>query len=391
MAGDHPTMTKGTRFPPEWRTFTDRQTGVGVRQLTGYKGHSHHLYFTNPGWYAGGSKLLFGSDRGNRTNLFGIDLASGAITQLTDLDLPPPPAETSFLFASKNPRRDEVYFWHGRTLLALNLESLEERAIYQAPAGFMTNMLNVTADGRYICTGLFEDLSSRFDVDLLHGYVGFAEYWAAMPRSQIIRVDVDSGQAESVFEENYWIGHVNTSPTLPHLLSFCHEGPWEHVDQRIWGLDLTTGRAWKIRPSAPGERIGHEYWLADGERIGYHGVDAAGQSCYGSIRYDNTGQIEAPFPHGSTHFHSNDLSLIVGDGSRDQPQLLLWRFRDGQFEGPRVVLTHRGSFQTQILHVHPRLSPDGRQILFSSDASGYGNLHLIDVPDFAALPTISEL
>ena len=98
-------MGKGERFPAEWRSFTDDQTGVAVRQLTSYKGHSHHLYFTNPGWYDGGRKLVFGSDRGNRTNLFGLDLASGAITQLTDLDQPPPPAETSFLFASVNPRR----------------------------------------------------------------------------------------------------------------------------------------------------------------------------------------------------------------------------------------------------------------------------------------------
>ena len=98
--------------------------------------------------------------------------------------------------------------------------------------------------------------------------------------------------------------------------------------------------------------------------------------------------MEAPFPHDSTHFHSNDLSLIVGDGSRAAPRLLLWRFRAGRFEGPRPVLTHRGSFHVQITHVHPRFSPDGRQILFVSDASGYGNLHLVDTPDFDALPPL---
>src|SRR4029078_12193729 len=103
-------MGKGDRFPPEWRTFTDDQTGVAVRQLTSYKGHSHHLYFTNPGWYDGGRKLLFGSTPATRPNLFSIERASGEITQLPALDQPPPPAETSFLFASLNPRREEVYF-----------------------------------------------------------------------------------------------------------------------------------------------------------------------------------------------------------------------------------------------------------------------------------------
>jgi oligogalacturonide lyase len=378
-------MTKGEVFAPEWATIEDLHTGIAIRQLTNYKGHSHHLYFTNPGWYDGGRRLLFGSDRGNRTNLFSIELASGEITQLTDLDQPPPPAETSFLFASLNRARPEVYFWHGRDLVALQLETLEERRIYRAPDNFLTNMTNVTADGKYLCTGIYEDLSDRFKVDLLHGYVGFREYWAAMPRSQVIRVDVDTGQAEFVFEENYWIGHVNTSPTLPNILTYCHEGPWQEVDNRIWGLDMSTGKTWKIRASSAGERVGHEYWMADGEQIGYHGHTSDNQPFYGSVRYDDTGRIEAPFPADSTHFHSNDLGMIVGDGTRRAPRLLLWRFRDGAFDGPRVVAHHRGSFQVQITHVHPRFSPDGRQILYVSDDSGYGNLYLVDTPDFDSL------
>jgi oligogalacturonide lyase len=384
-------MSKGDHFPVEWRTFTDDQTGVAVRQLTNYKGHSHHLYFTNPGWYDGGRRLLFGSDRGNATNLFSIELSSGAITQLTDLDQPPPPAETSFLFASVNPRRAEVYFWHGRDLVALNLESLEERRLYRAPDGFLTNMTNVTADGNYVCTGLYEDLSGQFKLDLLHGYVGFREYWAAMPLSQVLRIDTASGAAVVIFEEHYWIGHVNTSPALPHILTYCHEGPWQQVDNRIWGLDMTSGRTWQIRPGPADELVGHEYWLADGEQIGYHGRSPQGDPFYGSIRYDNTGQIEAPFPQDSNHFHSNDLGMIVGDGNYAAPTLRLWRFDGERFEGPRVALTHRGSFHAQILHVHPRFSPDGKQILFVSDMSGYGNLYLIDTPDFDALPELGAV
>jgi len=381
-------MAKGERFPAEWRTSADDQTGVEIRQLTNYKGHSHHFYFTNPGWYDGGRRLLLGADRGNRTNLYSVDLDSGEITQLTDHDQPPPPAETSFLFASLNPRRAEVYFWNGNDLVALDLHGLRERVLYQAPEGFLTNMTNVTADGKYVCTGLYEDLSSRFKVDLLHGYVGFREYWEAMPRSRVVRIDTESGAAEIVFEEDYWIGHVNTSPSLPHMLTFCHEGPWQKVDNRIWGLDLRNGHTWKIRPTSAGERVGHEYWFSDGEQIGYHGHSADGEAFYGSVRYDNTGQVEAPFPADSTHFHSNDLSLIVGDGTRSAPTLRLWRFRDGSFEGPRVVLTHNGSFHVQILHVHPRFSPDGKHILFSSDMSGYGNVYLVETPAFDSLPRL---
>jgi oligogalacturonide lyase len=374
-------MPKGTRFSAEWRSFTDPQTQVNIRQLTNYKGHSHHLYFTNSGWY--GNKLVFGSDRCNRTNLFSLDLNSGDITQLTDLE----PANADFLFASLNPCRAEIYFWHKRALVALDLDTLEERRLYDVPDGYAVNMTNVSADGQYVCTGIYEDLSSRFAVDLLHGYVGFAEYWEAMPHSQIVLISTEDGRAEVVFEEDYWIGHVNTSPTQPALLTYCHEGPWDKIDHRIWGFDLRSGQAWKIRE---GERVGHEYWFADGEHIGYHGHYASGEAFYGRIRYDNSDLVEALFPGGSNHFHSNDLSLIVGDGDRQHPHLLLWRFANGQFEGPRRVLTHRGTFQVQQLHVHPRFSPDGKHILHTSDPAGYGQLFLVETPDFDRLEKFEQ-
>ncbi|MBI1280644.1 MAG: oligogalacturonide lyase [Anaerolineaceae bacterium] len=376
-------MSAGDTFPSESRNFIDAQTGVKIRQLTDYKAHSHHLYFTNPGWYDGGKKLLFGSDRCNRTNLFSLGLESGEITQVTDLE----PARADFLFSSLNPLRDEVYFWHERFLVALDLKTLQTRKLYRVPDGYAVNMTNVTADGQYVCTGIYEDLSMRFAVDLLHGYVGFEAYWEAKPHSQIIRINTDDGSAEVVFEEDYWIGHVNTSPKHPHIITYCHEGPWHKVDHRIWGLDMNDGRNWKIRPTEAGDQAGHEYWLADGEHIGYHGHYENGERFYGSIRYDNSEKIESSFSGESMHFHSNNLNFIVGDGGRDHPHLLLWRFQNGQFEGPRQILTHRGTFQVQQLHVHPRFNPDGNHILFTSDMSGYGQLYLAQTPDFDALAT----
>jgi len=372
---------KGSVWAPEWKTMTDPVSGATVHQLTDYFAHSSHFYFTNPGWYDGGRRMLFTSQRENRTNLLSIDLRTGEMTQLTDFRREEGEAGSPFV----NPTKPEAVFSHGKFLKAIHLETLEERTIYRRPDGFVGGGTNVTADGKYVCTALTTDLSDRIYTDMGNGYVGFREWWEAHPPSKIVKIALDGSGDEVVYEEDYWLGHVNTSTTLPNILTFCHEGPWNLVENRIWGLDLSTGRTWQIRPNAPDEAIGHEYWMEDGEHIGYHGTTPKGP-VYGSIRYDNTDQVEAPFPYGSMHFHSVGLRLIVGDGGKDNPYMMLWRMKDGAFEGPKVLVWHRASFHTQRLHVHPTFNAAGTQVAYTADPQGYGQVFLVDVPDFEALP-----
>ena len=381
-------MSKGEQFPSEWRTYSDPISGVPVQQLTNYKGHSHHFYFTNPGWYDNNRKLLFASDRNNRTNLYSLELASGVITQLTDLEPVPLPREVEFLRACISPQNNAAYFWHEYKLMALDLTTLAERILYVMPPKFDVSMINVTADGNFVCASISEDMSDRFPVDLLRGYVGFRETWEAKPLSRIMQVAVNGSGAETVWEEEYWVGHVNTSPTQPHLLTFCHEGPWQLVDNRIWGLDMDTGRAWQIRPrEEPEERVGHEYWHADGIYISYHGQKTNGDKFFGKVRYDNTEQQEYAFPHTTGHIHSNDFNLIVGDGGK---VVRLWQWNGNGFDGPKALCQHRSSMHIQQTHVHPRFSPDGGYVIFTSDVSGYGNVYRVDVADFHSLPDVKD-
>ena len=376
----------GSRWTPELSIYPDPVSGATVRQLTDHKGHSNHFYFTYPCWYDEGRKIVMISDRENCTNLFGVDLESGAITQLTDLDQ----AKGQIGGLSKNPVRNEIYFYHGDTLMALDLASLAPRPLYTRPQGYVGGSANATADGAYICAGHTRDLSDQFLVDLGHGYVGFREIWEARPHSMIVKIPVDGGPSQVVYEENYWLGHINASPKLPNIITFCHEGPWKSVENRIWGLDLENGKTWQIRPNAPGEAIGHEYWMSDGEHIGYHGQTADGP-VYGAIRYDNTDQVEAPFTGRCWHFHSHMLDLVVGDGDRDNPYLLLWRFKEGRFEGPKALAWHRGSFHIQRVHLHPCFNTQGTQIVYTADPQGYGQVFVVDVPEFESLPDRSSL
>lgn len=378
----------GRRLAAELTVRKDPVSGATIRQLTDYRAHSNHAYFTYSAWYDGGRKLVVISDRDNRTNLYGVDLETGGMVQLTDWD-PKKVGTTRHSFVT-NPIHDEVVYVYDDAIEALDLKTLSSRVLMRKPKGFNTTLPHVTADGRFVVTGFNEDFSDRIRLDINNGYIGFDEYWAAKPRSMIWRIPLAGGEPEVVHEERAWLNHFNASPQHPHLMTFCHEGPWEKVDHRMWGLDLATARHWKIRPTAEREPVGHEYWMADGERIGYHGSNAKG-GLFGSIRYDNTEQVESSFAGHCWHFHSHLLDLVVGDGDIKNPYLLAWRFRDGRFEGPKVIAEHRGSSHTQQVHVHPCVHADGTKILYTADPQGYGQVNIVDVPAWDALPDLTAV
>lgn len=377
-------MGAGDVFPAERTAYRDPDTGAEVTQLTAYRGHSWHLYFTNLGWYDDGRTLLFASERADRANLYALDMGSGRITQLTDLEQDEP---LTFVLASLDAARRRAFFWQGPRLRRLDLGTLAVTDLWRAPEGFETSISSVAAEGRFVCSAIRER-GAASEKGLQEGYLGFSETFEAKPLSRVMQIATDGSGATVLFEERCWIGHANASPTRPGLLTFCHEGPWERVDHRIWGLDAASGRVWKIRPGNPGDVAGHEYWLPDGERVAYHG-GIGGRPMFGAIRYDNTDRTELELPMTSEHFSSVDLDLIVGDGEAADPfnareprdYILLWTRRDGAYAGPRRLVRHRCSFHIQNVHCHPRFTPDRKAVLYCSDRTGYGQLYLVPVPD----------
>ncbi|MEW4371309.1 oligogalacturonate lyase family protein [Paenibacillus kandeliae] len=369
-------MVKGTIWAPEWSTYTDRRTGLKVHQLTDYRGHSRLPYFTEQPLYDNGKRLLFISDRDNSANLFSMQLETGEMTQLTtyanndDLDVALTPDEQYALVSDK------------QVIRALHLTHFRERIKYRCPEGYVLGNITCTADSRTLLTCITEDLSQRIDTDLGNGYVGHREWMDAQPNSIIIAVDLKSGQSREVFHTRHFVTHINASPTLPWLLTFCHEGPWHLVDHRIWGLDLRNGEVWSIRQRREdGEAVGHECFLPDGEQIGYHGISTDGTCFFGRIRYDNTRLEEQEIPFSTWHLYQNE-ALAVADGQGAVDTLHLWqRDTNGSYDGAYEVCELRCSFHSQKLHAHPRLSEDGRRLFFNSDRHGYGNLYMVELPE----------
>ena len=370
----------GVKWPAEVDSYTDPNTGARVRRLTDHPGaDDHHLYFTTDGWYDDGRRLLLRSRREGRRNLFSLDLETGVLTQVTDLP------EQVYGSTRVDPGRREVYVTHGDRAVAVDLDRLSVREVARCPPDYRDDYAfavdDVLADG----DRLLVKATERTDVE------GFDATRERRPHCAVFVVPVDgSGDPELVHEEERWISHVNASPTRPELLTYCHEGPWDRVDNRMHVANLDTGETYRLRAVDDDEAVGHEFWLADGEHVGYHGWRGSredGERFFGTVRYDDTDRRETPIPVRETHCHANGRSRFVCDGDTGLQHLLLYDADgDGGYRGPRKLATH--AWDEASPHPHSRFSPDGSTVVFDADPGGDSDVYLVDVPAFDDLPRV---
>ena len=384
-------------YESEKYTYIDKDTGAEVTRLTSWRTNSNHLYFTNNCFYDNGRKIVFVSDRDNAPNLYSLDLESGVIEQLTDLGAQAYSNGNSLQLTFVDAQSARAVFFDKLSLYALDIESKTVKEIYRVPDGYFKHIVSIGADGKYAYTSVFEDVSARRKGNTLQ------DTFDAHPHSMIMEIAIDGSGSRCVFEENNFIAHVNASPTDPKKLTFCHEGFWEQVDHRLWTLDLTTGEVRKLHECLEREAIGHEYWFADGQRIGYHGiVDASrvgptdeellGMSQLGAVNFDGTADKSYEFPYNMGHIFSLDEKLIVGDGDRRGKYLRLWKLTEDGYSEPRALCMHNCTFKMQSSHVHPRITPDGKAVLYTSDESGYNQLYIVKIPeDIDTLPLLKDV
>ncbi len=389
-------MGIGRTYQGEQYQHVDRVSGREILQLTNYLGHSYQFYFTHPCWLNGGRSFIFNSERENQSNLFRYDLATGLITQLTDF------TTRTGAKGCLSPGTNCLYTWTDSGLQELKLHSLEERLVCDLPRPWVPAGPAATADGRHVCVLLVEGLNGAATPRKPSQDGGSAALFKSHPRTRIVRIDVATGRIDVLHEDRRYIAHVNTSPTQPDLLTFCHEGPWEQVDQRIWGLNLDTGKVWPIRPQNGDFSVVAEHWFADGKRIGFRShLRGSGDTRFGHIRFDNKDPVEAELSAYSRHFHSLDGSLVVGDGSpvyplpaivnrcATWPYILLYPWTDNGYATARILTYHGSTFNVNPAHCHPHITPDGQHVMYTSDTSGYANIYLVEIGDVAGLPELN--
>ena len=388
-------MSIGTTYQDPQHRHVDATSGREILQLTDYRGHSFQFYFTHPCWLSDGSGFVFSSDRENHRNLFKRDSA-GQVTQLTDAERRPVRA------ACLSPISGRLYYWSGHDLRELDVTTFSERTVCEVAPPMRGERPAVSADGRYLFVLLYEAVGDTGSVRYGPPTDGGSRArFDRQPLSQVVRVDVETGDLEILHEDRRYISHINASPARPELLTFCHEGPWELVDQRIWCVNADTRDVWPVRPQECEFSVVAEHWLVDGERIGFRSHRrSTNDTRFGHIRFDNTDHVEASLGAYSRHFHTHDGQLVVGDGSpifplpamintcKTWPYILLYPWDGDGYGTPRILVEHGSSFNGDHAHCHPRFTPDGKHVMYTSDTSGYGNIYLVEIGDVEALPAL---
>jgi oligogalacturonide lyase len=381
-------MSKATVRQLSFHTRHDPDTGALVTRLTPLDVTCHRNYFYQKCFTNDGGRLLFGAEfgPGRDWNYHLLDLQTQQAVQLTDQ-----PGENTFGgFLSPDDRH--LYFVRAeRLLVRLSLDTLEEAVIYSVPddwVGYGTWVANSA------CTRMVGIEILRSDWFPLSDWQKFREMFFARPRCRMIRIDLRSGAREVIHEIDGWLGHPQYRPFDDDTVAFCHEGPHDLIDARMWFCreDGTQVRCGKEHEE--GESCTHEFWVPDGSAMIYVSY-LKGHKERWICSLDPVTLVHrrlTAMPPCSHLMSNHDGSLIVGDGCatpadvddtggyqvRNDPYLHLFDLKAGT---ERSVARHDSSWRVykgnrQVTHPHPSFTPDEKQVLYTSDHEGEPALYL---------------
>jgi oligogalacturonide lyase len=372
-------MSKGTQRILTFATRRDPDTGARVTRLTPPDTTCHRNYFYQKCFTRDGAKLIFGAEFGPNAhwNYHLLDLATQTATQLTD------GAGENTFGGFLSPDDAHLIFMRGeRELIRLHLQTLHETVVYTVPPGWVGYGTWVANSACTSVVGIEIHADDWFELD---DWSKFAAMFHARPRCRLIRIDLASGTREIVIERHGWLGHPQYRPGDDHTVAYCHEGPSDLIDARIWFVDQDGHNRRCAHVHAPGERCTHEFWVPDGSAMLYVSFEAddaadARRLCRIDPKtLSNTVLMTIP---PCSHLMSNaDGTLVVGDGSGEDPYLHLIDLRAGTH---RRIARHDTSWRVhkgnrQVTHPHPSFSPDDRAVLYTSDAEGEPALYLAEL------------
>ena len=385
----------GTVYPSEKRTYTDEKSGAQSTQLTN-QGINYHFYFTENSFDLDGKTIYFLSNREHEgteiCNLFKMDLDSGEMVQLTD-----DPLGVEVGRITKTPDGEYVAYVTGSQLRLYNTKTGENKLLYEEKNHMLLQNLSFSCDKQWIGFNRNEDVDALPDGG--PNYAGFKEKMFATKDGRVSVIRLDGSEFHDVFRDTHWLSHFQFSPDNPDIAMFCHEGPWNYVQQRIWMINMNTGDIWPCFRQTEDDCVGHEFWAQNGDVIfdnrrgGHDGTISNSKSqvyasehvsaeipYFGFAHKDGKVYRKINMPFYCNHYFANgDLSMFAGDAVDDI--LLIQPAEDGTAK-MKILAHHNTTWHYQRSHCHPTFSWDGKKLLYAADTDEWhDNLFLVDVPE----------
>lgn len=384
-------MAKGRKITLQYYNYIDTSTGAQVTRLTPNDVTCHRNYFYQKCFSRDGNKLLFGGAFDGPWNYYLLDLARREATQLTE-------GQGDNTFGGFLSPDDTALFYvkDGRTLVRVCLTTLDEAIIYQVPdewVGYGTWVANSACDSMVGIEIKQEDWRPLTDWRKFH------DFYFTHPCCRLVKVDLLSGQATTILQENRWLGHPIYRPNDDSTIAFCHEGPHDVVDARMWLINDDGTNMRKVKTHAAGESCTHEFWVPDGSALVYVSYMKGGTErfIYRADPLTLQNQRITAIPPCSHLMSNHDGSLMVGDGANapadvkdaggykieNDPYLYIFDIKN---DTQRQIARHDTSWQVlegdrQVTHPHPSFTPDDKQVLFTSDMHGKPALYLATLPN----------
>jgi oligogalacturonide lyase len=356
---------KGSRHKSGSRVVRDAKSKRMIRQVTDHPSIHHHPFFFVPAYDKAGDKLIFASFRTGTPQVFYEDRAAGELVQVTDR---PDLADWS-IYPSPDGRF--VYYTAGTAAFRASLDDFSETqladfgAVEMREKGMVGAAMGTTAlsaDGRWWAIPVKTGKVSRFIV-----------------------VDTQTGKSSVILERDT-IGHPQFCPDDDNLILYA--GP---LTDRVWTVarDGTGNRRVYAREDKM-QWVTHEVWLPGKRAIAF--VDWPRGMRLIDI---DTGEAQwlhhfpawhaAPDRTGTrfvcdTNFPDRGLHVIPLDGEPDYlcaseatSEGAHWAHPFPYNDGPVAVEAR------QHTHPHPRFSPDGKRVVFTSDRTGHAQIYEVEL------------
>lgn len=368
--------TGGKAMPDVW---IDKDTRHKVIKLTRTAGANSSFYFhNNP--FAGEEMVYFNSGKKGR-QVFAVNLKSLQTRQITH-------RAGHMQGEIVAPKSREVFYQVKDSVFASHLDTRKERLVFVFPANFKGNITTLNADetllGGAWSTEEEKEISRKFPEK--HDFFNRI-YESRLPRT-LFTIDVNTKELRKIFTDSAWLNHVQFSTTDPHLLMFCHEGPWHKVD-RIWTIDVQTKEVKLMHKRTMDMEIaGHEWFAPDGKHIWFDLQQPRGSTFFVAGVDVKTGEEKKyEFDRNAWSVHytlSPDQQWFAGDGGEpgavakatDGKWIYLFQPQGDRFLPERLVNMKHHQYK---LEPNVHFSPDGQWIIFRANFEGISQVYAVSV------------